>query len=57
MNYWKLGCRWYTNAPLFFDYLVNNKIVISWTDKKFGINHIVLLTDGYTAIGIAKSQI
>jgi len=54
MNYWKLGCRWYSGAPLFFKYLLESKIVISWTDKEFDINDIVLLTDGFTAIGVAK---
>lgn len=54
MTYWKLGCRWYSKSPLFFDFLVENKIVVSWTDSKFEINDIVLLTDGYKAIGIAK---
>ncbi|WP_294323922.1 AAA family ATPase [uncultured Chryseobacterium sp.] len=54
MNFWKLGCRWYSGAPLFFKYLLDNKIVISWSDKEFNINDNVLLTDGYTAIGVAK---
>ena len=54
MIYWKLGCRWYSKSPLFFDYLVENEIVVSWTNLKFEINDIVLLTDGYRAIGIAK---
>ena len=53
MNYWKLGCRWQSNAPLFYDYLYNNKIVISWVDMEFKINDIVLLTDGYTSLGFA----
>ena len=56
MNYWKLGCRWTSKAPLFFNYLLDNKIVISWSDKKFNINDIVLLTDGFTAIGIANGD-
>ncbi|WP_312392632.1 AAA family ATPase [Chryseobacterium sp.] len=54
MNYWKLGCRWYSGAPLFFEYLLENDLVISWSDKKYNINDNVLLTDGYTAIGVAK---
>lgn len=54
MNYWKLGCRWYSGAPLFFDYLLQKGIVISWTDKKYDINDIILLTDGFTALGTAK---
>ena len=53
MDYWKLGCRWYSNAPLFYNYLFENNIVLSWTDKEFQINDIVLLTDGFTSLGLA----
>ena len=53
MNYWKLGCRWYSKAPLFYDYLYKNKIVISWTGMEFQIGDVVLLTDGFTSLGLA----
>ncbi len=57
MNIWKLGCRWGSkkdNKPLYFDFLKGGNIVISWgTDKDFGINATVLLTDGYKVLGLA----
>lgn len=56
MNYWKLGCRWgakKSGFPLFLDILQNNKIVISWEDKDYGLNTPILLTDGHTAIAYA----
>lgn len=59
MNYWKLGCRWGSKSeglPLFFDLLLQRGIVISWVDKDFGNNSFVLLTDGFTPIGIAKTR-
>lgn len=59
MNYWKLGCRWGSKAnglPLFIDLLVERQIVISWGDKDFDYNSYVLLTDGFTPIGIAKTK-
>ncbi|WP_240914544.1 McrB family protein [Polaribacter sp. 11A2H] len=59
MNYWKLGCRWGSKSkgkPLFNDLLEKENIVISWIDNDFGKNNIVLLTDGFTPIGIAVTK-
>lgn len=59
MNYWKLGCRWGSKKdglPLFYDVLEREKIVISWVDKDFGNGNAVLLTDGFTPIGIAITK-
>lgn len=58
-SYWKLGCRWGSKSegkPLFFDLLLREKIVISWVDKDFGNGNNVLLTDGFTPIGIAITK-
>jgi len=58
MNYWKLGCRWGSKSagkPLFFDLLKKENIVISWDSLDFGKNAMVLLADGFTPIGIAKT--
>lgn len=58
MNYWKLGCRWGSKSkglPLFFEMLLKHNIVISWSDKDFGSNSKVILTDGHTVIGVAKT--
>jgi 5-methylcytosine-specific restriction protein B len=55
MNYFKLGCRWGKGKPpLFFDFLRNEKIVIGYYDCDYAIGDIVLLTDGFTALGIAE---
>lgn len=58
MDYWKLGCRWGGKSegkPLFFDLLQKENILISWENKDFKENTLVLLTDGYTPIGVAKT--
>lgn len=58
MNYWKLGCRWGSKKdgnPLFFELLLKHKIVLSLTDKDFGGNSTLILTDGHTVIGVAKT--
>ena len=58
MNYWKLGCRWGSKKdglPLFLELLLKHNIVISWVDKNFGVNSKIILTDGHTVIGIAKT--
>lgn len=61
MKYWKLGCRWGSKSkglPLFNDLLEKYQIVISWIDKDFEKDNIILLTDGFTplAIAITKSE-
>jgi 5-methylcytosine-specific restriction protein B len=58
MEYWKLGCRWGKKSdgkPLFFDLLLNAQIVISAEDLDFGKDNFVLLTDGFSPLGIAKT--
>lgn len=58
MKYWKLGCRWGKKTegkPLFFDLLIKENIVISWDHLDFGKDAIILLTDGFTPLGIAKT--
>jgi len=58
MNYWKLGCRWGSKKdgnPLFFELLLKHKIVLSWTDKDYGKNSTLILTDGHTVIGVGKT--
>ena len=59
MNYWKLGCRWGSKSeglPLFIDLLIRHQIVISWVDRDFGNNNYVLLTDGFTPLGVAITK-
>lgn len=58
MKYWKLGCRWGKKSdgkPLFFELLINSGIVISTEDLDFGKDSLVLLTDGFSPLGIAKT--
>ncbi|GEC73019.1 hypothetical protein FFL01_25580 [Flavobacterium flevense] len=58
MNFWKLGCRWGKKTegkPLFFDLLIKENIVISWDHLDFGKDSIILLTDGFTPLGIART--
>lgn len=54
MTTWKLGCRWGTNRPLFYDYLKEKKFVVGVWDKEYGVGDLVLLTDGFSGLGIAK---
>ncbi|KFE96993.1 AAA family ATPase [Chryseobacterium luteum] len=59
MTYWKLGCRWgkkNQGLPLFYDVLLKHNIVISWINKDFGNGNLVLLTDGFTPLAIAKTK-
>jgi 5-methylcytosine-specific restriction protein B len=54
MSVWKLGCRWGKGKPpLFFDFLLQEGFVIGVAKMQYRINDLILLTDGFTALGIA----
>lgn len=56
MRYLKLGCRWGAGEKVFYPLLKKWNTVIGSTDdvKEYEIGDIVLLTDGWKALGIAK---
>lgn len=57
MQLWKLGCRWGSakeNKPLFYDFLLKNRMVIGWIDKDYRVNDWILLTNGQTVLAFAK---
>lgn len=54
MQLWKLGCRWKENYPLFYDFIVKNKIVIGWIDMDYQVGDWLLITDGYTVLAFAE---
>ena len=55
MNIWKLGTKWGSNAPSFYEYIKEEGIVISYIDSanpKKG--DYMLITDGFTVLAIAE---
>lgn len=54
MQLWKLGCRWGSKTPVFYDYIVANNIVIGSIDKDYQVGDWLLITDGYTVLSFAK---
>ncbi len=59
MKYWKLGCRWGSKKdgfPLFIDLLEEHNFVISWVDKDFEKDNVILLTDGFTPLAVAVTK-
>lgn len=54
MILWKLGCRWGSNTPLFYDFIKENNIVIGWEDKRYNVGDWLLITDGFTVLAFAK---
>lgn len=54
MNLWKLGCRWGSGTPLFYDFLKEKNILIGWIDKDYLLNSFVLVTDGHTVLDVAE---
>ncbi|MBS1507973.1 MAG: AAA family ATPase [Bacteroidetes bacterium] len=51
---WKLGCRWGTNAPDFYEFIKEEKIVIGIETRLYNKGDLVALTDGFTVKAIAK---
>lgn len=54
MQLWKLGCRWSSNSPLFYDYLKEKSLVIGVANKKYKIDDWLLITDGMKVLALAK---
>lgn len=54
MTIWKLGCRWGSHTPLFYDFIKENKIVVGWIGKEYKINDWILVADGHTILAFAK---
>lgn len=54
MQLWKLGCRWGSKTPVFYDYIVSNNIVIASIDKDYQVGDWLLITDGHLVLSFAK---
>jgi len=54
MTLWKLGCRWGSNTPLFYDFIKNRRIVIGWIDKDYQIGDWLLIANGFKILALAK---
>lgn len=54
MQLWKLGCRWGTSTPLFYDFIKEKNIVIGWISKDYAVGDWLLITDGYTVLSFAE---
>jgi len=54
MNIWKLGTKWGSNAPSFYEYIKEEGIVISYIDlAKPKKGDYMLITDGFMVLAIA----
>lgn len=51
---WKLGCNWGKGAPSFYNLLKNNNLLITVEEYKYKIGDLVLITEGFTVLAIAK---
>lgn len=54
MTLWKLGCRWGSNTPLFYEFIKDHNIVIGWITNDYQIGDWLLITDGHTVLAFAK---
>lgn len=53
-NIWKLGCNWERGNPSFYNLIKENEIVIGVEDNKYSVGDLILVTEGFTALSIAK---
>ncbi|MGH1387460.1 P-loop NTPase fold protein [Kordia sp.] len=51
---WKLGTRWGSGKPNFFDILIRENIVITFEKYTFSLGDLVAITDGHTVNGVAR---
>lgn len=51
---WKLGCNWGKGSPNFFNLLKENDIVIGTIDRIYKIGDLILITEGFTVLALAK---
>lgn len=51
---WKLGCNWDKGNPSFYGLIKDNEIVIGVEDKKYSVGDLILITEGFNAMSIAK---
>lgn len=51
---WKLGCNWEKGSPSFYELLKENKIVIGVEKRKYSVGDLILITEGFNAMSIAK---
>jgi 5-methylcytosine-specific restriction endonuclease McrBC GTP-binding regulatory subunit McrB len=53
-NIWKLGCNWDKGNPSFYELIKENEIVVGVEDKKYAVGDLILVTEGFNAMSIAK---
>ncbi|MDQ3022030.1 MAG: EVE domain-containing protein [Bacteroidota bacterium] len=53
-NIWKLGCNWDKGKPSFYKIIKDNEIVIGVEEKKYSVGDLILITEGFNAMSIAK---
>jgi predicted ATPase len=51
---WKLGTRWGNAAPSFYQMLISHGLVIGTIHNDYSVGDIILITDGFTVISLAK---
>ncbi|CAN5779016.1 hypothetical protein BH10BAC2_BH10BAC2_40360 [soil metagenome] len=51
---WKLGCNWDKGNPSFYNLIKENEIVVGVEDKKYSVGDLILITEGFNAMAIAK---
>lgn len=51
---WKLGCNWGKGKPSFYEFIRDNEILIGEVAFPYQVNDLVLVTEGYHVLAIAR---
>ena len=51
---WKLGCKWDTGTPSFYELLKKNEWVVGVDNTPYKVGDLIAIADGYDVIAIAK---
>jgi hypothetical protein len=53
-NVWKLGCRWGSGKPSFYELIKTKSIVIGVSDRLYSIGDLIIITEGHTVYALGK---
>ena len=53
-NVWKLGCRWGSKMPSFYEFIKKRSIVIGVNDKLYSPGDLIVITEGHKVLALGK---
>ena len=53
-NVWKLGCKWGSKNPSFYEMIKERSIVIGVNDQLYSPGDLIVITEGHTIYALGK---